>query len=442
MLSNILLRFFSAFSTLFLSGVFLGNLILIYLSLIPLLMMIFALTINQPRSVTVNRLERELASYVDNEVTVPLKIEVLDGVGLVTVADTLPQYFKLTNGNNFRVLWKGIRKKTQTISYKIECTKRGIYSLGPIKWEARHPLLLKQTRINTSEEPFKLIVRHKPLSVKRIRSAKTFSKIPLPLGSSAKMGITTTDFREIRDYLPGDPYRSINWKATARRAVQYGGLLPKVNEFEKEGKKVVWIFLDKSAEMSLGPIIRNPFEYAVQATAGLARFYLERDCKVGLCIYGARGAERIVFPDVGGRQYYRILRELVSVEVEIGDHVSIFSLKDAVRRCRGHLLGSNPLSIIITTITSRNFRYIIEGVKEIKKYTMPMKSKSRQTIILHLMAHHIAARDFVEEAAAELLELERQHIIEDFKKMGVSVIPWNPLRQSLTRLLLVGLRSA
>ena len=119
------------------------------------------------------------------------------------------------------------------------------------------------------------------------------------------MGIITTDFREIRDYLPGDPYRSINWKATARRAVQYRDSFPKVNEFEREGKKIVWIFLDKSAEMSLGPMIKNPFEYAIQAAACLARFYLERDCKVGLCIYSARGAEKIVFPDVGGRQYYK-----------------------------------------------------------------------------------------------------------------------------------------
>jgi len=131
LLSNILLRFFSAFSTLFLSGVFLGNLILIYLSLIPLLMTIFALTINQPRSVTVNRLERELASYVDNEVTVPLKIEVSDGVGLVTVADTLPQYFKLTNGNNFRVLWKGIGKKPKQFPIKSNVLREEFIRLAP-----------------------------------------------------------------------------------------------------------------------------------------------------------------------------------------------------------------------------------------------------------------------------------------------------------------------
>jgi len=54
----------------------------------------------------------------------------------------------------------------------------------------------------------------------------------------------------------------------------------------------------------------------------------------------------------------------------------------------------------------------------------------------------MAARDLVEEAAAEILELGKRQIIEDVKKVGASVIPWNPLRQSLARLLLTGLRSA
>jgi len=82
-------------------------------------------------------------------------------------------------------------------------------------------------------------------------------------------------------------------------------------------------------------------------------------------------------------------------------------------------------------------------VKEIRKYTMPVaRSRSRQIIVMHLMSYHMAARDLVEEAAAEILELGKRQIIEDVKKVGASVIPWNPLRQSLARLLLTGLRSA
>ncbi|MEM2341988.1 MAG: hypothetical protein QXI67_05070 [Candidatus Bathyarchaeia archaeon] len=40
----------------------------------------------------------------------------------------------------------------------------------------------------------------------------------------------------------------------------------------------------------------------------------------------------------------KILKELIGVEVELGDYLPISSpLKDAARRCRGHPLGSNSL---------------------------------------------------------------------------------------------------
>jgi len=443
LLSRIPLKFFSAFLTLFSAGVSLGNLILIYVSLVPLFIIIFALAFDQPRGITVNRVERELTSYVGEDAAISFQVEVPDGVGLVTVADTPPQYFELVEGNNFRVLWKGLKRKVVDVSYKVKCTKRGIYSLSPIKWETRHPFFLKQTKIGFSEEPLKLIVKHRPFSVKRVRSAKTLSKIPLPLGSSAKMGITTTDFREIRDYLPGDPYRSINWKATARHALHYKTWLPKVNEFEREGKKVVWIFLDKSANMILGPVTKNSFEYAVQAAAGLARFYLERDCRVGFCVYNSVGAEKIIFPDAGGRQYYKIVRELTGLEAETEERAfAVSSLRNAVRECRGHLMGSSPLSIIITTILPKNFEAVIEGVKEIRKYAARVRSRSRQIIIIHVMGYHIAARENHEEAAASIMELRNQSIIREVRRAGASVVSWNSLRQSLPKLLLAGLRSS
>jgi len=451
LLSKASLKFFSASLTLLLAGAFLGNLILIYTSLIPLFIIAFALALDQPSKVVVSRTEKELALYVDDTVAISLRVEVPDGVGLVTVADTPPRHFELVEGNNFKVLWKGFKKKSVNISYKVKCTKRGVYQLSPINWESVHPLLLKQTRKGFSEEALKLVVRHRPFVIERVRGIETLSKVPLPSGSSAKMGIATTDFREIRDYAPGDPYRSINWKATARHVHSHKLWSPKVNEFEREGKKVVWIFLDKSANMVLGPFVKNSFEYAIRAATALARFYLERDCRVGLCVYGSAGAEELIFPDVGSRQYYKILRTLTGLEPEIRleaetdfkafqEEVAPASLKGAVRRCRGHLIGTNPLSIIITSISPKNVEALMEGVKEIRKYTMLGRIKASQIIVIHLMGNHIAARDDYEEMAAELIELRNRYLVKKVRRAGAQVVPWNPLRHSFARLLLTGLR--
>ena len=71
------------------------------------------------------------------------------------------------------------------------------------------------------------------------------SRIPMPQGALASMGMTTNDFKEIRSYYPGDPFKSINWKATSRNLIR-GEIWPVVNEFQKEGKRLsgyFWILL-------------------------------------------------------------------------------------------------------------------------------------------------------------------------------------------------------
>jgi len=53
-----------------------------------------------------------------------------------------------------------------------------------------------------------------------------------------------------------------------------------VNEFEKEGKKSVWIFLDTSKIMSFGSNIKNVKEYSVEAVNSLSDYYIKHNCSV------------------------------------------------------------------------------------------------------------------------------------------------------------------
>ncbi len=117
-----------------------------------------------------------------------------------------------------------------------------------------------------------------------MRDPRLLSKMPTPMGAQSRLGMKTNDFMDIRPYSHGDPYRSINWKATAKLS-GLGQARPLVNEYEKEGKKTVYIFVDAGSWMSLGSSVDNVFEYALQAASGISRFYLERDMKVGVYVY-------------------------------------------------------------------------------------------------------------------------------------------------------------
>jgi uncharacterized protein (DUF58 family) len=432
LLTSFILKVIGSFFTLFLAAMLFGNAILLYLSIVPLLVAVFALIFDTPGSVNFVRKEDKLSAWVNGTVEISVKIKADKGFGIITVTDPLPDHFEIVEGSNFRVFWKGFGRLSEELHYRVRCTKRGIYHVGPTKYECRHISSFKQTEISVGQDITELIVRQKPLNIRRLRDPRVVSRIPMPLGSTSKLGMMTTDFKEIREYSYGDSYRHINWKATARSNSPTHNW-PLVNEFEREGKKVAWIFLDGSASMATGTNIENAFEYAVQAVLGLSQFYLARNCHIGLYVYNDEG--KSLLPDTGRRQEYKIYRTTLGLEVSVTKE----PLKKAVSKCRGHLTGANPFSIIITDVQKENLQELLEGIKELKKYSKSV-GKQPQILVLHVNGCSVAAKGYYENAGAVLLDLRNQATIRALRRAGVFVTPWNPKRDSLASLMVLGVQ--
>jgi uncharacterized protein (DUF58 family) len=432
LLASFVLKTLGSFFTLLLAAIFFGNTILLYLSIVPLLIAVLAVAFDPPSDVRLERKMGKLSAWVNGTIDMSVKITATKGVGIVTVADTLPEHFELVEGSNFRVFWKGLGKLSEEMHYRVKCTKRGVYSVGPTKCECRHISSFKQTNMNVGEDTVELVVRQKPLNIRRLRDPRVVSRIPMPLGSTSKIGMVTTDFKEIREYSPGDSYRHINWKATARSTGPVGNL-PLVNEFEREGKKVVWVFLDGSSSMSMGTNVENVFECALQAVQGLSQFYLTWNCHIGLYVYNNEGT--CLYPDAGRRQEYRIFKTTLGLDTSETKE----SLAKAVKKCRGHLVGTNPLSIIITKVGQRNLPELLDGVKELKKYSKA-PGKMPQILVLHVNGFGIAAEGYIENTSAVLLDLRNQAALRALRRSGVFVTSWNPKNQSLAGLMMLGVK--
>jgi len=95
-------------------GMFLGNIILIVLGLFPTIFIALGIIIGQPQEVIAERTGENQKIYIDGEVSDTIKVTVKGGVGTVTFSDILPDSFKLEEGTNFKVLWKGpLEKKVE-----------------------------------------------------------------------------------------------------------------------------------------------------------------------------------------------------------------------------------------------------------------------------------------------------------------------------------------
>ncbi len=408
-------REFGAFAVLILTAMIFGNVILALISVIPLLFAVLSLSYPVPGKVTVRRESYEIKSFKGDETEIRTEISVEEGAGIVVIGDTVSDRLYLASGNNFRVFWKGKEPlRTETV-YSVKCNRIGFSTVGPINGEFIHFSNFGTVRSGEIDKEAEITVRPRQVSRRLLRDRRL--RVPMPLPSVSKMGTRTTDFLEIRQYLPGDPYRDINWKATIRSGRDESNLL--VNIYEREGNKSVWIFLDGRPHMNIGSTADDAFEHGIQAAHTLSHLYLARECRVGFYILGSG---HLITPDVGGRQDHAIDSELKTARI----YDNRESLLKAMTRCRGHTAGQSPLIVVITVAGPHN-------IDELRSCTENMKTifgKKSQAMIVHIDAHRVSAETDSDFMAASLLDLEETKMLRSLRKRA-TVCYWDPMRQDL-----------
>ncbi len=115
------------------------------------------------------------------------------------------------------------------------------------------------------------------------------------------------EFEEVREYVPGDDVRSIDWNVTAR--MQH----PFVKEFKEERELLVMILVDISRSGDFGTKGRLKNELAAELAATLAFAATRNNDKVGLILFTDR-IERFLPPKKGRGHVWRLIREILDCE--------------------------------------------------------------------------------------------------------------------------------
>jgi uncharacterized protein (DUF58 family) len=108
---------------------------------------------------------------------------------------------------------------------------------------------------------------------------------------SALLG-TGTELAQVRQYVPGDDVRQIDWAVTARTQ------MPHVRVQLAERVLVTWIVLDASASMAFGTAERRKDDVAAGVTMALGHAASVRGNRVGLVAFG-EGENRVLPPRQG-----------------------------------------------------------------------------------------------------------------------------------------------
>jgi uncharacterized protein (DUF58 family) len=112
------------------------------------------------------------------------------------------------------------------------------------------------------------------------------------------------EFSEVREYVPGDEIRSIDWNVTARHGVPY------VKKFIEERELTVILMVDASSSGDFGSQGEMKGEVMATISALLAFSAIKNNDRVGLLIFTSQ-VEKFIPPQKGKKHVLRVIRELL-----------------------------------------------------------------------------------------------------------------------------------
>ncbi len=113
------------------------------------------------------------------------------------------------------------------------------------------------------------------------------------------------EFAEVREYAPGDEYRTIDWNVSARMGHPY------VKTYTEERELTVLFAVDMSGSGQFGTRGRFKAELAAEISAVIAMSAIKNNDRVGLLLFSDR-VEKFVPPKKGRRHALRLIRDLLA----------------------------------------------------------------------------------------------------------------------------------
>jgi uncharacterized protein (DUF58 family) len=193
----------------------------------------------------------------------------------INAFENLPEQLQL---RNFSIKHLFNINETKKFTYLITPNERGQYY-----FQATY--LFISSKLNFAQ---RRIISHNPQSVPCYPSILQMKKVELlskqrfqTLEGSKKQNRigTSYEFEQTKNYVLGDDYRHLNWKATSKM----NKLM--INQYEDEKSQQVYFIIDKSRNMLMPFNGLSLMDYSINATLALANVVLKKDDKAGLITF-------------------------------------------------------------------------------------------------------------------------------------------------------------
>jgi uncharacterized protein (DUF58 family) len=223
-------------------------------------------------------------------------------------------------------------------------------------------------------------------------------------------------FEGLREWVPGDDTRIIDWKATARRGK------PIARQYEDERREHLLIIIDAGRQLTAEVDGVSRLEAVVNAALRLAHAAVEHDDNVGAMIF-ADTVQSFVPPARGVRGLRAVLEALAVAEGRLvePDYPAAFRYLATRNRRRA-------LTVFFTDVIDRTAsEALVAQVATLQPRHVPLAVTLRDPALERLAGSRPASeRAAFERAAAEELLLAREEALVEIRRRGILVLDVAP----------------
>lgn len=307
------------------------------------------------------------------------------------VIDEIPYQFQV---RNMKMAFFLKSNQERIVEYALKPTIRGEYHFGYTNIFVRSPLQLFSKRYRIGPEKTMVKVYPSFLNMRKYELIAIADWLPdMGIKKTRQKG-AYTEFEQINEYVRGDNYRTINWKATAKRARLM------VNHYQEERSQKVYLLID------MGRVMKMPFhgmtllDYAINSSVAFANAIMLKHDHPGLITFNDKvktfqEAKKKTFT----LQY--MMENLYNQETLFGE-----SNYDLLTLFVKRKIKQRSLLVLFT-----NFEHVLSLQRQLKYFRM----LAQKHLLLVIIFENTEIDPFINKRAESIQDIYQQTIAHKFR---------------------------
>lgn len=384
--------------------------ILLFYVLIALLLIDGVMLFSLRKSILAERTCADRLSNGD-ENPISLSIESLYKFPVtLTIIDEIPHQFQKRDFY-FEVTVQP--RVLKMIRYHLRPVKRGEYSFGALNIYASTVIGLISRRVRFAEDVM-VPVYPSYIQMRKYELLAISNKLTEAGIKKIRRIGHNLEFELIKEYVPGNDFRTINWKASARRSALM------VNHYQDERSQHVYSLIDKGRVMQMPFNGMSLLDYAINASLVISNIAIKKSDRAGLITFQEK-----INATVPASKRNNQMAHLMEV---------LYNQKTAYRESDFSVLYSH----VRRKITQRSLLLLFtnfETIYGMQRQLPFIKRLSRQHLVVVIFFNNTEMEKLIQSPAKELNEIYYQAVAEKFsteKKLIVKELHKHGIQTLLT----------